>query len=71
MRVTAEQARAAADAVEAVVSKLAPIVSIGLTRMGDDFGLKINIVRDPDGPVPPSVHGVPIRVEVTGKAVAY
>ncbi len=71
MRVTAEQARAAVDAAEVVVGKLAPIVSIGLTKIGDDFGLKINLVRKPDGPVPRSVNGIPIRVEVTGKAVAY
>jgi hypothetical protein len=70
MRVTAERAKAALGAVEAVIGRLAPIVSIGLTKIGDDFGLKVNLLHDPSDPAPPFVEGVPIRVEVTGRAVA-
>jgi hypothetical protein len=61
-------ARAVKARALARFSKLGDVVGIGLTRIGDKYGLKVNFStppRDP-GSVPKEVDGVPVRVEVVG-----
>ncbi len=62
------KARAAKSVARQLMSKLLGDVAIGITRIGDDYGLKINLqVAPPDSVVlPKDVDGVPIRFEVTG-----
>ncbi|MGH2703814.1 MAG: hypothetical protein ACRDJ4_01575 [Actinomycetota bacterium] len=40
---------------------------VGLTRLGDGFGIKVNLTqRDEERPIPDQVDGVPVRVETVG-----
>lgn len=66
--VTIEQARAAKEQAYAVVASLAPVVGVGITRIGDGYGVKVNLESVPAGvALPTSVDGVPLRVAVIGR----
>ncbi len=59
----AQKARAAK-----VFGLVGEVVGVGITRVNDGYGLKVNLRENP-GPgvqVPQDVNGVPVRVEVTG-----
>jgi hypothetical protein len=65
---TLAEARAAkARALEFFVG-LVPVVGVGLIRVGDGFGLKVNLAEAPVSgtPLPDTVDGVPVQVEVVG-----
>jgi hypothetical protein len=66
---TLEEARQAKPRARAVFAPLGDVVGIGVTRIGDGYGLKVNLeARLPtDTAVPTDVDGVPVRVEVVGK----
>lgn len=65
--VTLDQARAAKEAAKAAVASVATVVGVGITRVGDGYGVKVNLESVPAGAVlPASVNGVPVRVEVVG-----
>ncbi len=67
--VTFEQACAAQTVALQMLRQLAPKAAVGITRLGDDYGLKVNL-REPvrDGVnVPTQINGVPVRVHVTGE----
>ena len=63
-----EQARAAKISVQQLLAPLVQLAGIGLTRVGDGFVIKVNlrVPPPPDVKLPPSVNGVPLRVEVVG-----
>jgi hypothetical protein len=65
---TLEQARAAKPRVVAVFKRLAPVVGVGITQMNGGYAVKVNLqAAPPQGtPLPESVDGVPVRVEVVG-----
>jgi hypothetical protein len=65
---TLEQARAAKAAAHEQFSKLASVVGVGITRIGDGYGIKVNVSDEPPGGVelPELVGGVPVSVEVVG-----
>ncbi len=67
--VNIEQARAAKEKAKQQLSGNPLIVGIGLTRIGGDYAVKINVAAAPsDAPrVPDSIDGVPVRCEVVGK----
>jgi len=61
---TLQQARAAKHtAVEMFRGRVA---GIGITRIEDGYGLKVNLERLPESPLPTDVDGVPLRVEIVG-----
>jgi hypothetical protein len=62
---TLEQARAAKARAEEVFRGL-PVVGIGITRIDNGYGLKVNLSREADQKVPAEVDGVPVRHEVVG-----
>ena len=64
---TLDQARAAKAKALTLFSALAPVIGVGLTRIGEGYGLKVNLERKPTAPLPADVDGVPIRVEVVGR----
>jgi hypothetical protein len=67
--VTIEQARAARNAARQTFEPLASITGIGIIRVGDDYGIKVN-VREPirrGSEIPTRVDGVPVSVHVTGE----
>ena len=41
-------------------------VTVGITRIEDGYGLKVNLERPPESPLPTEVDGIPLRVEIVG-----
>ena len=67
-RKSIERARAAKQPARRGFSKIARVVGVGLTRVGEDYAVKINLDAAP-GPgavVPTRIDGVLVCVEVTG-----
>ena len=66
---TLELARAAKPAAQRIFSALGEVVGVGITRVGDGYGVKVNLRLAPAAEVelPAEVEGVPVRVEVVGK----
>jgi hypothetical protein len=65
---TLDQARAAKDEALKVFSRLASVAGIGITRVGDVYGVKVNLRQAPAPGVtlPADVGGVPVKVDVVG-----
>lgn len=63
-----EEARAAKPKALEVFSGFGVVVGVGVARIGDGYGLKVNLreAAAPGVTLPRSVHGVPVRVEVVG-----
>ena len=66
---TLEEARAAKKRAASVFKLFAPVAGVGLTRIKEGYGLKINLQADPKSGerLPVEVDGVPVRVEVVGR----
>ena len=64
---TLEQARAAKLKAVAAFRSLVPMPSVGLTRIENGYGLKVNLERASGSPLPTEVDGVPVRIEIVGK----
>lgn len=67
--VTLEQARAAKPQAAAAFESLASDVSVGITRIGDGYGLKVNLANEPSvgTQFPEEIDGVPVKIEFTGR----
>jgi hypothetical protein len=65
---TLDEARAAKPLAAATFSQLADVRGVGITRVGDGYGLKVNLARTPDRDtdLPESIAGVPVRIEIVG-----
>jgi hypothetical protein len=66
---TLDEARKAKSRALAIFAPLASVVGVGITRIGDGYGLKVNLEAKPpaDTPLPDDVDGVPVQVEVVGR----
>ncbi len=66
---TLDEVRRAKPQALAVFKRLATVVGVGITRIGDGYGLLVNLQTAPlsGGPLPADVDGVPVRVEVVGQ----
>ena len=66
--ITLEQARAAKKKAVELFSSIAPVTGVGITKIGRDYGLKVNLKRKParGTRLATDVVGVPVQVEVTG-----
>lgn len=63
---TLEEARAAKSKATALLASL-PVVGVGITRVGDGYGVKVNLsVQVSSDAVPDKIDGVPIKTEVVG-----
>lgn len=64
-----DRARAAKAHAHTVFSKLGKVVGVGITTIGSEYGLKINLASQPptSTELPTEVDGVPVRVEVVGR----
>ena len=60
--------RAAQKKAIAQLEGVADVNGIGITRVGDGYGLKVNLASLPKGrgALPGEVDGVPVTVEVVG-----
>jgi len=63
---TLDEARAAKTAASTLFGSLAVVVGVGITRVGEGYGLKVNLREQAKGPLPTEVAGVPVQVEVVG-----
>ena len=65
---TLDQARAAKAKVLAAFGHDPSVVGVGITRIGEGYGVKLNLEAPPapDAHLPEDVDGVPVRVEVVG-----
>jgi hypothetical protein len=63
-----DQARAAKERAKSLFAGKASVVGIGLTRVGDGFGVKVNLDAPPapDADLPETIDGVPVRIDVIG-----
>jgi hypothetical protein len=69
MRITIGQARAAKNVAKSELAEIPEVVGIGVTKVGDNYALKINLREEPNGSVqvPESIAGVPVKIEVVGR----
>jgi endonuclease YncB( thermonuclease family) len=60
--------RAAQRKVMAKLAQVREVNGVGITRVGDGYGLKVNLAAQPKRQVrlPEEIDGVPVRVEVVG-----
>ena len=61
-----ERARAAKARALEVFSKLGDVVGVGVTRIDDEYGIKVNLSSAAAGALPNEVDGVKVKVEVVG-----
>ena len=63
-----ERARAAKERAKVLFARKASVVGIGINRVGDGFGVKVNLANPPppDADLPETIDGVPVLVEVVG-----
>lgn len=68
MAISLEQARAAKDTAKAALAHVPGVVGVGITKVGDDYALKVNLreALPKDTSVPGSIAGVPVTLEVVG-----
>ena len=66
---TLQEARAAKTRALQISERLAPVVGVGITRIGDGYGIKVNLRETPvaGARLPNNVDGVPVQVEVVGE----
>lgn len=63
-----EQARAVQPKLEAMLEGVEGVSGIGLTLVGDGYGLRVNLETSlAMAAVPPELDGVPIVVEIVGE----
>jgi hypothetical protein len=61
------QARAAKARALEIFSRFGEVVGVGLVRVGEGYGVKVNLQSaSTKNPLPRSVDGVPVTVEVVG-----
>ncbi|MEY2926938.1 MAG: hypothetical protein RL367_1415 [Pseudomonadota bacterium] len=68
MTVTIEMARLVKAKTGDLVREVAQVAGVGLTRVGDSWGIKVNLKSAHKGQLPDDVDGVPVVYEVTGFA---
>ena len=66
MAITRDQARAAKAVVLGQVQGIPEVVGVGITKVNDDYAVKVNLTRPCNPMLPASVDGVAIQVEVVG-----
>lgn len=68
MAISIEQARQAKQSAKSVLAKVPGVVGVGLTKVGDDYALKVNLreTLPANITVPEHIEGVPVRVEIVG-----
>ena len=62
-----DEARKAKNKAAQMLNGSAAVTGIGLARLGDGWGVKVNLsAAPPRNLLPASIDGVPVQVEVTG-----
>ena len=69
MPISLEQARAAKESAKALLAALPGVVGVGITKVGADYALKVNL-REPlpaGVSAPERIGDVPVCVEIVGR----
>ena len=69
MPISLAQARVAKDSARALLAALPGLVGVGITKVGEDYAVKVNL-REPLPPgvaAPERIGDVPVYVEVVGR----
>jgi hypothetical protein len=68
MAISIAKARAAKKVAKDELAEISGVSGIGLTKVGDDYALKVNLRAPLPGSVsvPEQIAGVPVRFEVVG-----
>jgi hypothetical protein len=68
-----DEARTAKPRALALFESLAEVVGVGITKIGDGYGLKVNLREAPSTDIlmPTDVDGVPVQLEVVGQPRAH
>lgn len=68
MPITIDQARAAKEAAKTLLGGLPGVVGIGVTKIGEDYALKVNLRASlpADVEIPERIAGVVVCTEVVG-----
>lgn len=63
-----DEARAAKAQAAETFGRLAEVAGIGITRVGNGYGLKVNLSRLPRTAtaLPTEIDGVPVRIDIVG-----
>jgi len=63
-----DQVRAAKAVAQRLLAGNSNVVGIGIARIGEGFGLKVNLTEEASGDAAPpaDIEGVPVLVEVVG-----
>jgi hypothetical protein len=66
---TLDEVRAVKPRALAVFERLARVAGVGIARIGDGYGLKVNLRELPPSNthLPTEVDGVPVKLEVVGQ----
>jgi hypothetical protein len=69
MAITLEQARDAKESAKSLLADLPGVVGVGITKIGADYALKVNLRAPlPTGvSAPKHISDVPVCVEVVGR----
>lgn len=72
MSISLDQARKAKALALSTFQKLADVAGVGVTLIGNEYGLKVNLSQPPAKGVelPSRVAGVPVHVEIVGPIAA-
>jgi hypothetical protein len=72
MYASLDAARSAQQHLAEILSDVPQVNGIGITRIDDGFGLKLNLTdASAEDAVPAEIDGVSVRVEVVGRAYAH
>jgi hypothetical protein len=65
---TIDEARAAKPRAVEVFDRVARLAGVGITRIGEGYGLKVNLAEAPaeNTRLPADIDGVLVRIEVVG-----
>jgi hypothetical protein len=63
-----DEARTAKERAKAIFADKTSVVGVGITRVGDGYGVKVNLDAPPaaDANLPETIDGVTIRIDVVG-----
>jgi hypothetical protein len=67
MPVSLDKARKAKKALTKKLEGVEGVVGIGITKSGEDYAVKVNFDSPPKEPIPGSIGGVAVEVDVVGK----
>lgn len=68
---TVEQARQAKKQVSTLLRDVPEVNGVGVTRIGDGWAVRVNLLSVPARSVPSMVDGVPVESQVVGPATAH